>query len=80
MNKTKCLSVHLNGQFFQVKPTGALDYPNLDQAFFRIVGPTNLSKSSFKVDAKQSGKKLQIDIDAELEVTAKLSMLFSLLN
>ncbi len=54
----------------KVKPMGALDYPNLDQAFFRIVGPTNLSKSNFKVDAKQSGKRLQIDIDTEVDFSS----------
>ncbi len=58
--------------FPQVRPTGALEYPNLDQAFFRLFGQIQTLKCDAKINVTQEGAKLQIETVTSPEVISRI--------
>jgi hypothetical protein len=55
-----------------VRPTGTLDYPNLDQAFFKLVGTSQSRKADAKIHVSQEGAKLEIEASTASEVQLSL--------
>lgn len=49
-----------------------MEYPNLDQAFFKLFGSNQCRKSDAKINVRQEGAKLEIEAVTASEVIANI--------